>query len=192
MSGSHEITNILAEFNDGNRSAFDKLMPLVYQELHKLAEYYMRHEYKKNTLMQASALVNEAYIRLIDQSNANFQNRAHFFGIAARVMRQILVEYARKRKAEKRGGFWERVSLTNVMALPNQKDLNLIALDDALIELAKFDQLMSQIVELRFFGGLTIEEVAEILQIPVISVRRKWDMAKAWLYREISKNDYES
>lgn len=163
-------------------------MPLVYEELRRLAHHYMRGEGPGNT-MQTSALVNEAYLRLVDQRNPHWQNRAHFFAISAHLMRQILVDYARKRRSRKRGGDARQVSLDEVMIVSDERAANVAALDDALKSLAEIDPRKSQIVELRFFGGLSIEETAEILQVSSGTVMRDWTLAKAWLRREITGDE---
>ncbi len=161
-------------------------MPLVYAELRQLADRYMSHERINHTL-QPTALVNEAYLRLIDQTRVNWQNRAHFFGIAAQLMRRILLDHARAHNAGKRGGVAKRLSLDEAAILPEERASDLIALDEALEELAKLDERKSRIVELRFFGGLGVDETAEVLGIHRATVLRDWAVAKAWLHRELSK-----
>ena len=180
-----QVTQLLVDWSNGDRAALDKLMPLVYDELRRLARYYMRRERAGQTL-QTTALVNEAYLRLVDQRNVRWQNRAHFFAIAAQLMRRILVDKARKRYNSKRGGNLHKVSLDGVADLSGERDADLIALDDALVDLEAMDSRKSKIVELRFFGGLNIEEAAEALKISPATVQREWSVAKAWLYREIS------
>ena len=162
-------------------------MPLVYAELHRLAASYLSRERSNHTL-QPTALVNEAYLRLIDQNSVAWQNRAQFFGIAAQMMRRILVNHARDRHADKRGGDAIRLSLDDAISFFEERDVNLVALSDALEQLAKLDLRQSQIVELRFFGGLTIEEVAEHLHASPATIKREWTTAKLWLLREISRN----
>jgi RNA polymerase sigma-70 factor, ECF subfamily len=181
-----DITQLLRDWSNGDRDAPAELMPLVYRELRRLADSYMSHERDGHTL-QPTALVNEAFLRLIDQTRVNWQNRAHFFGIAAQLMRRILLDYARAHKTEKRGGVVKRLSLDEVAILPAQRAADLIALDEALQELARFDERKSQIVELRFFGGLGVDETAEVLGIHRATVLRDWAVAKAWLHRELSK-----
>lgn len=182
----HEVTQLLIDWSGGDQAAFDRLVPLVYGELQRLARGYMNREKAGHTL-QTGALVNEAYLRLIDQRNMRWQNRAHFFGIAAQMMRRILVDSARKRGYAKRGGAnLLRVSLTEAAGLPQERAVDVAALDDALKSLAQMDPQQGRIVELRFFGGMTIEETAEALHISVDMVKREWATAKAWLYREMS------
>jgi RNA polymerase sigma factor (TIGR02999 family) len=183
-----QITQLLVAWGDGDRAALDKLMPLVHEELRRLAHRYMRSEAPGNT-MQTSALVNEAYLRLVDQTNPHWQNRAHFFAISAQLMRQILVDYARKRRSRKRGGDDRQVSISEEMIVSDERTANVVALDDALKSLAEIDSRKSQIVELRFFGGLSIEETAEVLQVSPGTVMRDWTLAKAWLRREITDDE---
>ena len=170
-------------------SELDKLYPLVYDELRRLAFYYMRQERTNHTL-QPTALVHEAYIKLIDQTQVKWQNRAHFFGIAANIMRRILVDYARQHKAEKRGGAAEKMPLEEeILIVSEGKSAELLALDEALENLAKLDPQKSKIVELRYFGGLSVEETAEVLGVSEITVKRHWRMAKAWLYGQLSQQN---
>ena len=183
-----QVTQLLVAWGDGDRAALDKLMPLVHEELRRLAHHYMRGEGPGHT-MQTSALVNEAYLRLADQTNPHWQNRAHFFAISAQLMRQILVDYARKRRSRKRGGDVRQASLDEEMIVSEERSANVVALDDALKSLAEIDPRKSQIVELRFFGGLSIEETAEVLQISPGTVMRDWTLAKAWLRREITGDE---
>jgi len=183
-----QVTQLLVAWGDGDGAALDKLMPLVNEELRRLAHHYMRGEDHGNT-MQTSALVNEAYLRLVDQTNPHWQNRAHFFAISAQLMRQILVDYARKRRSRRRGGDVRQVSLDEEMIVSEGRSANVVALDDALKSLAEIDPRKSQIVELRFFGGLSIEETAEVLQISPGTVMREWTLAKAWLRREITGDE---
>jgi len=180
-----QVTQLLVAWGGGDRAALDELMPLVYEELRRLAHHYMSRERAGHTL-QTSALINEAYLRLVDQKNINWQDRAHFFGIAARLMRQVLVEYARKRRYAKRGGEARRVPLDEAMIVSEERAADVVALDDALKSLAEIDPRQSQIVELRFFGGLSIEETAEVLGVSPGTVMRDWTLAKAWLRRAIS------
>lgn len=179
-----EMTQLLVDWSNGDQSALDRLLPLVHAELRKLAHHYMSRERPGHTL-QTTALVNEAYLRLVDQRDVRWENRAHFFGIAARSMRQILVEYARQRRARKRGGDAQRVELDEAALLSDEPNTDLVALDEALRELAEVDERKSRVVELRFFGGLNVEEVAEVLGVHANTVVRDWDMAKAWLRRQL-------
>ncbi len=181
----HEITELLQAWSDGNQEALDKLVPLVYAELHRLARHYMSNERPDRTL-QTTELVNEAYLRLVDWKNARWQNRAHFFAVAAQMMRRILVDFARSRHYLKRGGQARRVSFSEAVVVSLERGEDLIALDDALQSLAAIDQRKTQIVELRFFGGLSVAETAEVLKISPRTVMRDWSLAQAWLYRELS------
>ena len=186
MTSQHEITRLLAEWSNGDRQALEKLTPLVYDELRRLAGRYLRQERVGHTL-QSTALVHEAFLKLVGQNNVRWQNRAHFFGIAAQMIRRILVDYARARQAGKRGAGAERLSLDEAIAVPGAPDLDLLALDDALEGLAKIDERQSRLVELRFFAGLTLEETAEVLQMSIATAKRDWVSAKAWLSREIRR-----
>jgi RNA polymerase sigma factor (TIGR02999 family) len=180
------VTQLLKDWNEGDQSALDKLMPLVYAELRRLANNYLRRERANHTL-QPTALVNEAYLRLVDQRNARWQNRAQFFGVAAQLMRRILVDHARLHQALKRGGSeQQRLSLTNVERVADKPDIDLLALHEALNELAELDPQQSRIVELKFFGGLSIEETAEVLGVGHATVERDWKMARAWLRSKLS------
>jgi RNA polymerase sigma factor (TIGR02999 family) len=179
------VTQLLIGWSKGDKEALDKLLPLVYNELHRQAAAYLRRERVGHTL-QTTALIHEAYVRLVDQKNVHWQNRAHFFGIAAQLMRRILVDHARTKKRVKRGGSDIRVSLSEVTIKADARDLDIVALDEALERLARIDEQQSRIVELRFFSGLTVEETAEVLGISPATVKRDWSMAKAWLHREIS------
>jgi RNA polymerase sigma factor (TIGR02999 family) len=181
--GSVGVTRLLVQWADGDRQAMEELLPLVYEELRRLARRYLQRENPGHTL-QGTALVHEAYIRLIDQ-NVSWQSRAHFFGIAAQMMRRILVDHARARNAVKRGDGACRVTLDEGLVASESRDVNILALDEALTRLAQLDQQQSQIVELRFFGGLSIEDTSEILKISPATVKRDWAMARAWLHREI-------
>ena len=185
MRSSEGITKLLIDWGKGDQAALEKLMPLVYSELRRLASNYLRRERAEHTL-QPTALVNEAYLKLIDQRNAKWQNRAHFFGISAQLMRRILVDHARQHQAVKRGGSaQQRVSITTVEKLIKEPEIDLLALNEALDELARMDPQQSQIVELKFFGGLSIEEIAEVLGIGHATVERDWKMARAWLRRQL-------
>jgi RNA polymerase sigma factor (TIGR02999 family) len=181
---SHEVTQLLIAWSNGDRDARDELMPLVYEELRRLAHRYMGRERPDHTL-QTSAQVNEAYLRLIDQREVKWQNRAHFLGIAAQMMRRILVDYARKRSFAKRAGELRSVPLEEAVIVSPQRAAEVVALDDALSNLAELDPRKSQIIELRFFGGLSIEETAEVLGVSPGTVMRDWTLARAWLRREV-------
>ena len=180
-----DATNLLLAWSGGDASAFDKLVPLVYQELRVLAQRYMRRERPDHTL-RPTALVNEAYLRLIDVNRIQWQNRAHFLAFAAQTMRRILVEFARNRHRQKRGGDAIHVTLGDVAEMAEEKQADLVALSDALTALASFDARMSQIVELRFFGGLSVQETADVLKVSAETVMRDWKTAKVWLLRELS------
>lgn len=182
---SHEITELLQKWSVGDSEALDELTPVIYAELHRIAKRYMNRERDGHTL-QTSALVNEAYIRLIDWKTAKWENRAHFFGVSAQLMRRILVDFARSRPKIK-DGVARNVSLEEAFNVTADKDAGLVALDEALTELAKFDERKSKIVELKFFGGLSVEETAEVLKISGVTVMREWQKAKAWLYRELNQ-----
>lgn len=188
ISSSKDLTRLLLAWSNGDERALDKLTPLVYDELRRLARRYLRRERSGHSL-QATALVHEAFIRLIDQQQTPWESRLHFFGIAAQLMRQILVEHARSRQAAKRGGGALRLSLSQAGAIFPDPDVDLVALDDALNLLARIDPQKSRLVELRFFSGLTIEETAEALGVSPATVIRQWRLAKAWLYREIKKGE---
>jgi RNA polymerase sigma factor (TIGR02999 family) len=186
ITSQKDVTRMLLDWSQGNQEALDRLMPLVYDELRRLARRCLRREPSGHTL-QATALVNEAYLKLIQQSDVQWQNRAHFFAIAARLMRRILVDHARRHQASKRGGMVHRLPLDEALDVPEAQEVDLIALEEALIELARLDPEQCRIVELRFFGGLTVEEIAEVLGVSISTVKREWIMAKAWLFREIQK-----
>jgi RNA polymerase sigma factor (TIGR02999 family) len=179
------VTQLLLGWSNGDKEALDQLVPLVYDELRRQAARYLRRERVGHTL-QTTALINEAYLRLIDQKNVHWQNRAHFFGIAAQLMRRILVDHARTKKRAKRGGSDVRVSFSEATIKAKDQGLDIVALDEALERLAKIDEQQSRIVELRFFSGLTVEETAEVLSISPATVKRDWSMAKAWLHRELT------
>lgn len=180
------ITQLLERWSEGDEEALGELMPLVYDELHRLAGAYLRRENREHTL-QPTALVNEAYLKLVDQRHPNWKNRAQFFGVAAQLMRRILIDHARRHQASKRGGDRCQLSLSNVGAFGNQPDADLLTLHDALERLAVIDPDQSRLVELRFFGGLTIEETAQVMQVSHATVEREWRVAKAWLKRELTK-----
>lgn len=183
----HQITELLAEWREGNQSALDELYPLVYDELHRLARRYMSRERKDHTL-QTTALINEAYVRLIDQKNVNWANRSHFFAISAQIMRRILIDHARRHAYAKRGGGAQQVSLEEVAAVAPDQGRELVRLDEALKSLAERDPRRSQVVELRYFGGLNNEEIAGVLHVSENTVTRDWNMARAWLYQQLSEN----
>ena len=182
---AHEVTLLLRAWGDGSKEALDRLAPLVYRELRQIAGRMLAAERPNHTL-QATALVNEAYLRLVDAREVNWQDRAHFFGICARAMRQILVDYARSRGSAKRGGDQVVIELDEALAAGWSPGARLLELDDALNRLAQLDPRKCQVVEMRYFGGLSIEETAEALKISVETVRRDWNMAQAWLHRELS------
>ncbi|MBA2431963.1 MAG: sigma-70 family RNA polymerase sigma factor [Chthoniobacterales bacterium] len=179
-----QATRFLIDWSKGDRAAAASLMPLVYDELRLLARGYLQRERPDHTL-QATGLVHEAYLRLIDQRTTTWRNRAHFFGVAAQLMRRILVDHARRHRMEKRGGSWDKVEFNEALAPSVSRSLDVVALDDALQDLVKLNPQHSQIVELRFFGGLTTEEVAEVLDVSPRTVQREWRMAKAWLRRQV-------
>ncbi len=186
MSAPPDVTQLLVAWSKGDESALAQLTPLVHQELHRLAARYMAGERPGHPL-QATALINEAYIRLIDWKQVEWQNRAHFFGVAAQLMRRVLVDAARTRRRAKRGGHDVHVSLSEAADTPSPHTADLVALDDALKTLEMLDARQSQVVELRFFGGLTHEEAAHVLNVSVATVRRDWSMAQAWLFRELDR-----
>ena len=181
---SQEITQLLLAWNEGDGQALDRLMPLVQDELHRLAHRYMAGERPGHPL-QTTALINEAYLRLVDSSRVRWQNRSHFFAVSAQLMRRILVDVARARHKQKRGGDVVQVSLDEAMVVTREPSADLIALDEALTTLATFDERKSRIIELRFFGGLSVEETAEVLKVSAATVIRDWGLAKAWLLREL-------
>ncbi|MEN3334355.1 MAG: hypothetical protein V7641_3720 [Blastocatellia bacterium] len=185
-AGSHEVTQLLLAWSEGNQTALAQLAPLVERELHRLAQGYLSNERRGHSL-QATELVNEAYVRLIDWKTVRWQNRAHFVGVAAQLMRRILVDHARRRHFQKRVGHCLQVSLAKAENIAEERSVDVIALDDALNSLAQFDERKSRIVELRFFGGLSEVEIAGALKISLRTVQREWNLAHAWLYRELSK-----
>lgn len=185
QANKHAVTQLLSDLQGGRSSAAEELLPLVYQELRRIAAAYMRRERANHTL-QATALVHEAFLQLVDQTRVDWKNRAHFFGVAAQLMRRILVEHARTRGAQKRGGSAAKLSLEEAINYFPQKDLTLLALDDSLKELEKLDERQSRIVELRFFGGLTTEETSEVMGVSTATVEREWRSAKAWLHSQLS------
>lgn len=182
------VTQLLLELTGGNTQVLEALLPIVYSELRRLANNYLRRERSDHTL-QPTALVHEAYMKLVDQRNVKWQNRAHFFGVAANIMRRILVDHARKHKSEKRGGEFSKEQLEEALVVvSDEKSVELLALDEALENLAKMDAQKARIVELRYFGGLSVEETAEVMGISEITVKRHWKMAKAWLFGQIANN----
>ncbi len=183
-SSRQDVTDLLIDWSKGDQEALNKLMPLVYDELHRLASRHLRHERPGHTL-QTTALVHEAYLKLVDQRNMTWQNRVQFFAAAAQVMRHILVDHARRRRAFKRGGDYCRFSLDEARISSDEKDADLLTLNEALNRLAAIDTQQSRVVELRVFGGLTVEETAEALEISPRTVKREWSMAKAWLHKQI-------
>jgi len=188
MIPQSKVTQLLREASNGNRQSLDQLLPLVYQELRSLADSFMRRERGSHTL-QPTALVHEAYMRLIDQRNVNWEDRAHFMSIAAETMRRILVNHALAGNAAKRGGKETKVSIDEAIGFPGGAEIDLVLLDEALTNLASFDPRQSQIVELRFFGGLTVKEVARVTNLSTATVEREWRTAKAWLHDQIVRND---
>lgn len=183
-----EITQLLLAWGDGDESALDKLTPIVYRELHQMARRYMSREREEHTL-QTTALVNELYLRLVSADQMRWQNRAHFFAVSAQLMRHILVDFARSRKNQKRGGDFVKISLEDTCMMASDRDPSLIGLDEALTLLAAIDRRKAQVVELRFFGGLSIEETAEVLKVSADTVMRDWRLAKLWLLREITSQE---
>jgi RNA polymerase sigma factor (TIGR02999 family) len=181
---SQNITHLLKEWSDGDEEALDKLTPLVYEELRRQASRYMRRERRGHSL-QTTALINEAFLRLIDAKDVHWQDRAHFFAIAANLMRRVLVDHARRRDAEKRGGSALRLTLDEALAVAKETDVDLLAIDEALDRLAKIDPKQARVVELRFFSGLTVDETAAALGVSPKTVKRDWSVARAWLCREI-------
>ena len=179
-----EVTQLLAAWSDGDEAALEQLVPIIHAELHRLAKHYLKRERPGHTL-QTSALVNEAYVRLINWKTARFESRAHFFGVSAQLMRRILVDFARRRPRVQ-GDSVRHVSLDEALSVVAEPDTDLVALDEALVELARLDPRKARIVELRFFGGLSVEETAEFLGISPATSLREWNKAKAWLYRELS------
>ena len=182
-----DVTKLLLAWSEGDRQSLDKLLPIVYQELRRLAQHYLRQERPDHTL-QATALVHEVYLKLIDTKVARWENRAHFFAVTAQVMRHILVDLARQRRAQKRGG-GQKVAFDETLGVPEESgNVNLVALDEALVRLAAVDARQGRIIELRYFGGLSTEETAEVLGISSRTVKREWRMARAWLHRELRED----
>lgn len=183
---AHDVTRLLRAWSEGDEEALDRLIPLVHAELHRRARRYMRHERAGHTL-QTTALLHEAYLRLVDTKGIRWESRGHFFAIAARVMRRILVDFARERGFQKRGGATRRVSFDEVLALGREPDWDILALDEALVALAAMDPRKARVVELRFFGGLSVEEAARVLEVSPDTVRRDFRLAKAWLLRRLEE-----
>ena len=186
-SPPREITRLLLAWRSGDSTALNRLMPLVYQELRRLAHYFMSRE-RPGHLLQTTALVNEAYLRLVDSSRVKWESRAHFLAVAGQLMRRVLVDAARERRSRKRGGDWIQVSLAGAVLIPRQRSADLVALDDALDALAAVDKRKSEIVVMRFFGGLSVEEAAAVLEVSPDTIMRDWQLAKVWLYRELSRD----
>ena len=181
-----DVTQLLVSWSNGNQAALEQLMPLVYGELHRLASAYLRRERPDHTL-QSTALVHEAFMKLVNQNEVEWRNRAHFYGIAAHMIRRILVDYARSHHAEKRGSGAVKLALDEALGVPQKSELDLLGLNDALDRLAEMDPRQNRIVELRFFAGLSIEETAEVMQVSPATIKREWNSARAWLYRELSR-----
>jgi RNA polymerase sigma factor (TIGR02999 family) len=188
VEGPKDVTQMLLAWSSGDAAALDSLMHLIYAELHRLAGHYMRNE-GPDHILNTTALVNEAYLRLVNQNHVNWQNRAHFFAVSAQAMRSILIDMARSRSRLRRGSGARHVSLDETPVFSDSRAEELIALDDALAELAKLDERKSRIVEMRYFGGLTTEETAAVLKVSVATVEREWRRARAWLYSELKKTE---
>jgi RNA polymerase sigma-70 factor (ECF subfamily) len=186
---SHEVTGLLQAWSEGDEEALQKLVPLVYQQLHRAAQHYMAAERSGHSL-QATALIHEVYLRLVDVRGIDWQNRTHFFAVCAQLMRRILTDFARSRNYQKRGGAAPHVSFDDALLVSSEPHADLVALDDALTRLALVDQRKSRVVELRFFGGLSIEETAEVLKVSNETVMRDWRLAKAWLLRHLSGDNH--
>ena len=182
---THEVTQLLIEWSNGDKAALDKLMPLIHEELRRLARHYMSRERPGHTL-QTTALVNEAYLKLVNRKGVHWENRAHFFAIAAQSMRSILVDHARGLAYAKRGGGAPKIEFDEGMIVSQERAAELVALDEALVALAEIDPRQGRVVELRFFGGLTVEETAEVLDLSPATIKREWTTAKAWLYRQLN------
>ena len=191
QSASQNVTKLLIRWSEGDQRALDLLVPLVYDELRRLARHYLKQE-KQNHTLSSTALVHEAYLRLVSQKEVAWQNRAHFFGVASQMMRRILVDHARHHSYCKRGGGAMTLALDEAVATPQRREVDLVALDDALDGLAKLDERQSRMVELRFFGGLSIEETSEVLGVSAPTVKREWASARAWLFREISRGSIDA
>lgn len=182
---SHQVTQLLLQWSNGDQTALDELMPIVYDQLRRMAKRYMNRQESGHT-MQTTELIHEAYLKLAGNEEKNWKNRAHFFGVAAQAMRHILVDYARSKKSQRRGGFRQKITLVENAVVSNQRSDEILALDEALLKLAEVDERKSKIVEMKFFGGLNFEEIAEVLQLSIITVKRDWSFAKNWLSKEIS------
>jgi RNA polymerase sigma factor (TIGR02999 family) len=189
--GSQDVTQLLQRWSKGDNASLDALVPLVYAELRRLARHYLQGERQGHTL-SSTALVHEAYLRLVKQTDVTWQNRAHFFGIASQMMRRILVDHARRNAYAKRGGGAVTLALDEALAVPEKREIDLVALDDALAGLAKLDERQSRLVELRFFGGLSIEETSEVLGVSAPTLKRDWASARAWLFREMSRGSLDA
>jgi RNA polymerase sigma-70 factor (ECF subfamily) len=187
---SHEVTHLLQAWCAGQETALDQLMPLVYEELHRAARRYMALENSGNTL-QTTALINEVYLRLVDFPDVTWQNRAHFFAVCAKLMRRILIDLARSRRAQKRGGGAPEIEFNEALFASEEASSELLALDEAMKRLAALDDRKSQVVELRFFGGLSVEESAEVLKVSRETVKRDWRLAKVWLFRELTAENHD-
>jgi RNA polymerase sigma factor (TIGR02999 family) len=187
---SKPVSELLVRWKGGDQEALQDLMPLVYGELRRLAHQYLQAEKRPNPTLRSTELVHEAYLRLVDQQPSELDDRAHFFAVSARLMREILVDYARSRRAVKRG-YGCKITLDQAVAVPQKQDLDVLALDDALKELGRFDPRQARIVELRFFGGLSIDETSDVLKISPATAKRDWATARAWLYREVSRTAQE-
>ena len=187
MPASKDVSQLLVDWSGGDEQAMDQLLPLVYDELRRLANHYLAHERSDHTL-QPTALVHEAYLRLVETRNRDFRSRAYFFGVASKLMRRVLVDHARKHRAEMRGGGRTKISLDEAIDLPDGQNLDLVALDDALNTLAKIDPRQSRMVELKFFGGLSVDEMAEVLRVSAATIKRDWAWARTWLYREMTQS----
>lgn len=187
-AASQQITLLLIDWSKGNEFALEQLMPLVYDELRRMARKFMRRQPSGHTF-QTTELIHEAYLKLARQEDQNWQNRAHFFGVAAQAMRHILVDYARSKKSQKRGGLAEKITLEETLVASPNRSEEVVALDDALKQLAILDERKSRVVEMKFFGGLTIEEIAAVLKISPETVKRDWSFSRTWLLRELSKTE---
>ena len=188
---SESVTASLLALSAGDRPAAERILPLVYDELRQLAAHYLRRERRPDHTLQPTALVHEAYLRLIDQSRVDWKNRAHFCAMASEMMRRILVDHARRHYAQKRGGAETRIALDDAVSFPRDAGVDVVAVDEALFDLARLDPQQSRIVELRFFGGLTLDETAEVLNVSRSTVQREWNMAKAWLYNQLQITNQE-
>lgn len=184
--GVQQVTQLLLKWSNGDQTALDELMPIVYDELRRMARRYMNRQESGHT-MQTTELIHEAYLKLAGNEEKDWKNRAHFFGVAAQAMRHILVDYARSKKSQRRGGFQQKITLVENVIVSNGRSDEIVALDDALLKLAEFDKRKSKIVEMKFFSGLNFEEIAEVLQLSVITVKRDWSFAKNWLSKEIAR-----